>query len=313
MSYKVLKVSFPSSDGEHTVYGDIYAPAEGESRGIVMLAHGMRDHVSRYKELAQYLCERGFVFAGNEHLGHGRTAGCPEDLGYTGKKDGYLNMIEDLRKMNARVREEFPGLPVVLLGHSMGSFMARLYAERYPETVDGLIIHGTGGRNPLLPFGKAIIGLIKLFFGARHRSKLVTGIAFGSYNDRFDSSEGEEAWLTRDPSMIADRPTDPYCAFTFTAAGYGDLFKMIGLSNSDKHFESYPKELPTLVISGEEDPVGDYGKGVKFVYDKLCGAGVKPLTLKLYEGARHELFNETNRYEVFEYLWGWLCEVTERR
>ena len=306
MSYQVKTVSFPSSDGAHTVYGDIYCPTDREARGIVTLAHGMRDHVSRYRELAEYLTGEGFIFAGNEHLGHGRTAGCPEDFGYMGERDGYVNMIEDLHKMNSLVREEFPGLPVVLLGHSMGSFMARLYAQRYPETLDGIIIHGTGGRNPLLPFGKAIIKLIRLTRGSRHRSKLVTDIAFGSYNKRFDPSEGDEAWLTRDPSAITDRPTDPYCAFTFTAAGYADLFNMIGLSNSDSHFAAFPKELPTLVISGEEDPVGDYGKGVRFVHEKLSIAGVSSLTLKLYEGARHELFNETNRGEVFGYLVGWL-------
>lgn len=309
MSYTCISVNFPSSDGAHTVYGDIYAPTDREVRGIVTLAHGMRDHVSRYKLLAEYLTGEGFVFAGNEHIGHGRTAGRAEDLGYTGESDGYLNMIEDLYRMNALVRERYPELPVILLGHSMGSFMARLYAERHPDTVDGLIIHGTGGRNPLLPVGKAIIKLIKFIHGSRHRSKLVTDIAFGSYNSRFDPSEGEEAWLTRDLPMVADRASDPYTAFMFTAAGYQDLFKMIGLSNSDKHFAAYPKNLPTLIMSGEEDPVGDYGKGVRFVYGKLNGAGVSNLSMKLYEGARHELFNETNRAEVFRDISSWLSEV----
>lgn len=279
---------------------------EGQLRGVVAISHGMRDYIGRYKLLCEYLTSRGFAVAGNDHLGHGATSASSEDFGYFADKDGYKLVLADLLKMNAIIKEELSGVPIFLLGHSMGSFLARLYAELYPDTVDGVIIHGTGGKNPLLPLGKAIIALVELFFGKRHRSKLVTGIAFGSYNARFDKSEGEEAWLTREGALVADRKGNPYTDFIFTASGYRDLFNMIGLSNSRAHFRAYPKSLPTLVMSGADDPVGDFGKGVKFVYDSLKGEGVSDLTLKLYEGARHELFNETNREEVFSDIVEWL-------
>lgn len=311
MSYIYKELSFPSSDGKNTSHAEMFIP-EGEVRGVVAISHGMRDYVSRYKLLADYLTGRGLAVVGNDHLGHGGTVKDSDDFGYFAKKDGYKFVISDLYKMNSIIKEEFPGVPVILLGHSMGSFLSRLYAEAYPDTIDGVIIHGTGGKNPLLPVGKAVIALVELLFGAKHRSRLVTNIAFGSYNSRFDKSEGDEAWLTRDGSLVADRAGNPYCDFIFTAAGYRDLFNMIGLSNSKAHFEAFPKKLPTLVMSGEADPVGDYGKGVRFVYESLKAEGVSNLTLKLYEGARHELFNETNRDEVFSDIAEWIFGVIEK-
>ena len=308
MGYTKRNISFPSSDGINTVHGEIYIP-EGEVRGIVLISHGMIDYVGRYTLLAEYLTSRGYIVAGNDHLGHGLTAKCADDYGFFAKKDGYKLVIEDLKSMNRIVREEYPELRAVLLGHSMGSFMARLYAEKYPETIDGLIIHGTGGKNPLLPLGKLVIKLTRLFRGDRSRSKLVTSLAFGAYNKRFDPSEGEWAWLTRDIPLVAGRNSDPHTSFIFTSAGYADLFRVIGLSNSKAHFKAFPKGLPTLVVSGEEDPVGDYGRGVRFVHDSLKGAGVENLKLKLYPGARHELFNEINRDEVFADLCEWLSSV----
>lgn len=309
MSYRCERFTFPSSDGINTVSARAYVPENTDIVGIVTLSHGMRDYVGRYVNLAEYLTEKGYILAGNDHLGHGETAASAEDLGYFAAENGYSFVLDDLYKMNGEIKARYPGLPVVLMGHSMGSFLSRLYAEKYPDSIDGIIIHGTGGRNPLLSIGKMLISLIRRVKGDRHRSPLVTGIAFGSYNKGFDKSEGAEAWLTRDGEQIKGRDTDPYCAFTFTAAGYADLFNMIGLCNSDAHFAAYPKGLPTLILSGEDDPVGDRGKGVRFVYGKLSEAGVEKLAMKLYPGARHELFNETNRQEVFDDMYGWLSEV----
>ena len=226
MSYITKEFEFLSSDGKNTVRGEIYLPENVQPRGIIAISHGMIDYVGRYCRLAEYFTDRGYIVAGNDHLGHGKTAD-PEDYGYFAKKDGYKFVIDDLKKTNEYLRGEYPGIPIVLLGHSMGSFLARLYAEKYSDTVDGLIIHGTGGKNPLLPLGKTVISIVRLLRGDRHRSKLVTSLAFGSYNDRFDRSEGEWAWLTRQTELVSGRDQDPYTAFKFTAAGYADLFKII--------------------------------------------------------------------------------------
>lgn len=305
-SYVLSEITFPSADGKNTVTAYIYTPKVGEVRGVVQLSHGMIDHVGRYRLLAEYLTSHGFVFAGNDHLGHGKTAARSEDYGFFAERDGVLAVLRDLHTMNKRLRAEFPGVPLFLIGHSMGSFLSRLYVERHPHSISGHIIHGTGGPNPLLPFGKMLAGWKIFFRGARYRSETIASLAFSGYNSRFDKSEGKNAWLSRDGSMVNGRDDDPATSFTFTASGYSDLFKMVGDSNSKAWFSAYPKELPTLIMSGEEDPVGNYGKGPRYVYKQLMVSGVIDVKLKMYEGARHELFNETNRDEVFADILAWL-------
>lgn len=309
MSYTYKEITFPSSDGKNTVHAQMYLPTE-TPRVIVQLSHGMIDYVGRYKALAEYLTSHSIAFVGNDHLGHGRTAACREDLGYFADKDGYGYLVYDLYSMNRLISETYPDVPIVMLGHSMGSFLARLYAVKYSSSIDALIIHGTGGPNPLLAPGKMLAGLIRSIRGPRHRSNLIKSLAFGPYNKRFPKEEGEWAWLTRDVARVATRDTDPYTNYKFTVSGYIDLFNALGASNSEEWFLEYPKSLPTLIISGDADPVGDYGRGVKYVYDGLVATGCDKIELKLYEGARHELFNETNSDEVFDFLAEWIESVT---
>ncbi|MBR5241961.1 MAG: alpha/beta fold hydrolase [Clostridia bacterium] len=299
------ELTFPSSDGIHNVYAEIYEP-RGEIRGVVQLAHGMIDHVGRYKALADFLAGAGYVFAGHHHLGHGKTVASKDEFGYFAKKDGVEYLVEDMHRMNEKLRESYAGKPLTVLGHSMGSFITRLYAAKYPSDMDKVIIHGTGGPNPLLPMGKLVAGTVRLFRGGKHRSKLITGLAFGSYNSKFPESDGKNAWLTRDPSRVADRKDDELLRFIFTTAGYSDLFDMIGKVNSRTWFKSYPKDMPTLVISGDMDPVGNYGKGPLYVYEHLLAAGCTSVDYKSYPGARHELFNEINSDEVFSDLLEWI-------
>ena len=307
MNYIHRDITFLSSDGKNTIHAELFIPSEKEIKGVVQLSHGMIDYVGRYGNLAEALTGAGFVLAGNDHLGHGESVKTPDDYGFFASKNGYSYVIDDLKKMNDLLRAEYNGLPIVLLGHSMGSFLARLYAEKYTDSIDALIIHGTAGPNPALPFGRAIIKIMKLVRNEKSRSKFVSSLAEGGYNKGFDKSEGEGAWLTREAAMVADRPGNPKTNFIFTISGYGDLFYMLSAVNAKSWFESFPKALPTLVISGECDPVGDFGKGVRYVFDNLKKYGADA-DLKLYPGARHELFNETNREEVFCDLISWIEE-----
>lgn len=307
MNYNHRNITFPSSDGKNTINAELFVPSEQEIRAVVQISHGMIDFVGRYEGLAEALTATGIAVAGNDHIGHGGSVSTPDDFGFFASKNGYSYVIDDLKKMNDIIREEFPGVPVILLGHSMGSFLARLYAEKYSDSIDAVIIHGTSGPNPALPFGKVLIRLIKFFKGERARSSFVRSLAEGGYNKSFDKSEGEGAWLTRDGAMVAGRPSDPRTNFIFTVSGYADLFEMLGAINTKAWFESFPKNLPALVISGECDPVGNFGKGVRYVYDNLKKYGAD-VDLKLYEGARHELFNETNKDEVFSDLVAWIEE-----
>ena len=307
-SYNVSEISFPSADGKNTVRGVIYTPTSGTVRGVVQLVHGMIDHVGRYRLLAEYFTSHGYVFAGNDHLGHGRTAS-PEDYGYFADSDGVLMVLRDIHTMNKLLRSEFTGAPLILLGHSMGSFLSRLYVERHPHSISAHIIHGTGGPNPLLGLGKTLVKWKMLCRGGRYVSKTIVRMAHMGYNTRFDKSEGHTAWLTRDSAMVADRKDDPMTSFYFTLGGYSDLFKMLGDSNSKEWFRNYPKELHTVIMSGTADPVGNFGKGPHYVYKQLMMQGVSDVSLKLYEGARHELFNETNRTEVLSDMLSWIESV----
>ena len=305
MNYLHKDITFPSSDGKNTIHAELFIPSDNNIKGVVQIAHGMTDYVGRYALMAEALCAAGFVLAGNDHLGHGDSVATPDEYGFFASKNGYVHVIDDVKKMNDLLRKEFPGVPVILLGHSMGSFISRLYAVKYTDSIDGLIIHGTAGPNPILGAGKLVVKIIRAFKGERHRSAFVRSLADGGYNKGFDPAEGDGAWLTRDPAMVADRIGNPKNDFTFTLAGYEDLFAMLGGCNDEKWFTDFPKGLHTLVVSGENDPVGDFGKGVRYVYDNLKANGAD-VELKLYPGARHELFNETNRDEVFADLIAWL-------
>ena len=306
MNYNFNEYRFPSADGKNTIYAEIYTPKHAAPKGIVQLAHGMIDYTGRYTALASFLCEHGFIFAGNHHLGHGKSVGTGEDFGFFAERDGYKYVLEDINSMNKYLHKTHPDLPVILLGHSMGSFISRLYVAEHPTAVSGLIIHGTGGPNPLVGVGKLLSKLITSFYGARHRSELINNMAFGSYNKRYPKEEGHNAWLTRDLAKVADRDTNEFTSFKFTVSGYTDLFTFLASSNSKAWFKSYPKKMPTLVMSGDMDPVGDYGKGPAYVYKQLMINGASNVTLKMYEGARHELFNETNADEVFHDILAWI-------
>jgi alpha-beta hydrolase superfamily lysophospholipase len=305
MNYIHRDITFPSSDGKNTIHAELFIPSDNNIKGVVQISHGMMDYIGRYQGMADALCKAGFAIAGNDHLGHGDSVATPDDYGFFASKCGYRYVIDDVKKMNDLIRKEIPGVPVVLLGHSMGSFIARLYALDYRDSIDGLIIHGTAGPNPATGAGKLLVKILRAIKGERHRSKFVCSLADGGYNKGFDPAEGDGAWLTRDPSMVADRVGNPKNDFIFTLAGYEDLFNFLGNCNSSSWFRQFPKDLPTLVISGKEDPVGGFGKGVQYVYDNLAKNGAN-VELKFFEGARHELFNETNRDEVFSYLVAWL-------
>ncbi len=305
MNYIHRDITFPSSDGKNTIHAELFIPSDNNIKGVVQISHGMMDYIGRYQGMADALCKAGFAIAGNDHLGHGDSVATPDDYGFFASKGGYRYVIDDVKKMNDLIRKEIPDVPVVLLGHSMGSFIARLYALDYRDSIDGLIIHGTAGPNPATGAGKLLVKILRAIKGERHRSKFVCSLADGGYNKGFDPAEGDGAWLTRDPSMVADRVGNPKNDFIFTLAGYEDLFNFLGNCNSSSWFRQFPKDLPTLVISGKEDPVGGFGKGVQYVYDNLAKNGAN-VELKFFEGARHELFNETNRDEVFSYLVAWL-------
>lgn len=295
MSITKKDFSVPSSDGRHTLRGYVYVP-EGDPAGFFHVVHGMTEHIGRYDRIMSDMCERGYVCMGYDNLGHGRTADDPSELGYVAKRNGWDRLCEDVKLFSDAVRAEYDrtegqGKPYILMGHSMGSFIVRLASERYVHP-DALVIMGTGGKNPAAGAGIAIIKLIKLIRGERHVSRFIDGLAFGSYNKRFqnDPDASPSSWLSTDPETRKKYAADEFCTFKFTASAMEDLMRLLKYSNRRAWFRNVA-DVPILLVAGEDDPVGNYGKGVTEVCERLRREG-RSAECRLYKGARHEILND---------------------
>ncbi len=288
---KIFRV--PSSDGVHNLVGVVYLP-DGEAKGLFQVVHGMTEHIARYDRFLSDIAKNGWISFGYDHLGHGKTVNDDAELGYIAKEKGWEFLAKDVKEYSDAVRLQFgnENMPLYLMGHSMGSFIVRLAAQRFVKP-HALIVMGTGGSNPAAGVGLALIEVIKLFKGDKHVSRLIDNIAFGSYNKRFggNSPQDPKLWLTNDEAVRKAYYADPYCSFKFTVSAMGDLIRLIKYTNCAEWYNKLPEELPVLLISGEEDPVGNYGKGVKEVEEKLKKKGKKASCI-LYKGARHEILND---------------------
>lgn len=295
---------FLSADGKTQVAAFFYTPTETPIKAVIQLSHGMCEYICRYEPMFEVLTAAGFAVCGNDHLGHGDTS--PESYGFIAEENGYQYVLSDLHTMNGLGHEKYPHLPYFLLGHSMGSFYARWFAEKYPDAIDGLIISGTGGPSPVMPVGKALAAFLSKVKGAKYVSKLMVKASMGSYCKKIEGATSGNAWLSRDPAVWEAYEKDRKCNFSFTVSAYRDMLTAYLHVNRQAWANSLEKALPIYIYSGDCDPVGAYGKGVKAVYNMLKTAGIRDVQLKLYPGGRHEMHNETNKDEVFADLLRWL-------
>lgn len=284
-----------SSDGVHILKGIVYEP-QCDIRGIFHIVHGMTEYIKRYDPLMSLLAKAGFVCFGFDNLGHGGTAENDNELGFIAHKDGWKRLVEDVKIFADTVRMEYPDMPYILMGHSMGSFIARLNAEKYGDIIDKLIICGTGGPNPAAPLGLILTDAVKLFKGEKSISPFLENMVFGAYNNGFEGRTKFD-WLTNDTEVIDKYLQDKYCTFHFTVSALHDLVKLNYMCNKKSWFKNIRCDLPILLVAGAEDPVGGHGKGVKAVYKKLLESGHKDVLLKLYKDCRHEIHNDICRNE----------------
>lgn len=294
-------ISFDSADGKSKIAGYIYTESNVEPNAVIQLSHGMCEYVERYEWVAEFFTVRGYVFAGNDHLGHGNSS-APSEYGILDEEQVEI----DLKKMNTILRERYPLLPIILYGHSMGSFFARWYASRYPETIDGLITSGTAGPAVINNLGRALAGFIARTHKKGYVSKLLVKLSFGSYLKRIPDAKSSCDWITHDRAVIDKYIRDPKCNFPFSAKGYHALLTALTVVSRKEWARSLPKDMPVLQIAGKEDPVGNYGEGVRKVTKMLRDAGIKDVTEYIDETGRHELHNEVNKADIMKKVIGWL-------
>lgn len=283
-----------------------------EYRGVVQLVHGMQEYIGRYENFAQVLAHNGYIVVGHDHLGHGDTAKKDEDFGYFSKKDGWNYLAEDVHILQNKIAKEYPSLPYIIFGHSMGSLVVRTYLTKYQDNLAGVILCGTSGQKSGLLAGQILTKLMILFKGDRYRSQLLEYLITGSFNKKFKPNRTSADWTTRDEEVVDKYQKDPKCGFNFTTNGYLNLLKGSYYLSKQKNVNK-TLNVPILLISGDKDPVGAMGKGVIKVMDMLEKAGLDKVTIRLFKDARHELLNETNKGEVYYVIFNWLNKLLEEK
>ncbi len=295
-----------SSDGKTTLQCTAWVPKS--PMGVVQIVHGMQEYVGRYEAFARYLAARGFVVAGHDQLGHGGSAASNDDLGYFGGVNSEKMLEEDIHRVNKKLRETYPHLPLILFGHSFGSYLVRDYLTCYPVAAAGVILSGCGMQAMSTVNMARVIGhILKFFKGPRYRSPLMNRIAFGHYLDRIENPITEKDWLSHNTAENRRYIADPKCNYTFTLNGFFTIGNLVERTQDMKQMAKIPKDLPILLISGAEDPVGDYGEAVRRIFKVYKeDLSLQHVNMKLYPGFRHELLQEIGRERVFEDLAGWI-------
>lgn len=297
---------YPSKDGKTQIHAIEWMP-QGEPCGILQICHGMVEYIERYQEFGEFLSKHGYYVVGHDHLGHGKSVVSEDKLGFFAEKDGNACVIADIHKLRELTEEKYPATPYMMLGHSMGSFLLRQYLGIHSDGLAGAIIMGTGQQpDMVLGAGKLLCKLLGKTKGWNHRSSLVNGIAIGAYNKRFKKEGCIAAWLSKNIESIMKYANDPLCTYVFTVNAYYNMFTGMQRMNKQEKEGKLPKDLPLLITSGQDDPVGNFGKSVENLYKFYQKSGCKDVTLKLYPGDRHEILNELDRENVYQDILSWM-------
>ncbi len=297
---------FTSKDEMTQIHAIEWKP-QGRVKGVVQLCHGMVEYIDRYHDFAEFLSQNGYYVIGHDHLGHGKSISNSEQLGFFHETNGNEYVIGDIHQLRVRTEEMYPNVPYFILGHSMGSFLVRQYLGFYGAGLTGVIIMGTGNQpNLILSAGKAICKLTALFKGWTCRSAFVDSMAAGGYNKAFEKETDGSNWLSRNPENVTKYKNDLLCGYMFTVNAYYHMFSGMIQMNEQEKAGRIPRSVSVAFVSGKDDPVGDFGKGVRKVYKKYKLMGIPDVKMRLYEDDRHEILNELDREDVFQDLLMWL-------
>jgi len=296
--------TFPSRDGRTTIHAVQWQP-ETPVRAVVQISHGVAEYIDRYEPFARFLTEQGFAVAGNDHIGHGASVAPGAQPLYFDRWD---DVVDDLYTLRGIAGKNFPGVPYFLLGHSMGSFLARSYLIRYPGTVSAAILMGTGQMSgPVTAAGRAVAAVEARKVGWEHASPVVDKLAFGAYNKIFAPNRTPFDWLSVDQANVDRYIADPLCGGSASVGLFREMLRGLDFIRAPKNLRKMNLSTPVLFVSGSMDPVGDCGKAVQKVYASFLAAGARDVSLKLYPGARHEILNDECRQTVYQDLAEWMA------
>lgn len=297
---------FNSSTGKNKIHARMCVP-DAEPRAIVQIIHGIAEYIGRYDEFMSFLADNGIIAVGTDHLGHGKSIESEEQTGFFAYDNGWDYVVRDEEVLRLAMHENYPELPIIVFGHSMGSFMTRTLLIRYPDAFNAAIISGTGNQGAALVNGGLFMGnLVTGLRGAHHYSKFLNNLAFGSYNKIYENPKTEYDWLSRDEANVQKYIDDPLCGFIPSCSLFRDMMTGVKFITNKKNLTAMNKDMPVYFMSGDMDPVGECGKGVQKAYNNFLEAGMKDVSIKLYPGGRHEMLNEINKDEVYVDILAWL-------
>lgn len=301
--------TFTAKDGEKIFY---YHWKTNRPKGIVQIAHGVGEHAGRYKPIASLLQEQGYEVYANDHRIHGNSVKSEDLLGFYDGNDYFNDAVEDMHDLTKIIQEEHPGRKVILFGHSMGSLLSREYVTKYGKDLDAMVLSGTASfMKGLGTVGLAGANITKFFIGRKRSSSTLKSLFFNKFNEKFKPNRTKVDWISSDVNQVDLFESDPLRIEDFSTSVFIDILKGSKKINTQLTFDATPKDIPIYIFSGDKDPVGEMGKGVKKVAKKYKKAGVNDLTFKLYEGGRHEMLNEVNKKEVEQDVINWLNEKVE--
>lgn len=301
-----------SVDGIHMIHGYRWYDPEVEYKGVLQLVHGMLEYIERYNELAEYMASAGYFVVGHDHLGHGDSVKSPDELGYVGKQGAVL-WLRDIGQIRRMAVSYAPKVPYIMLGHSMGSFLVRRYLIYHGKKVDGAILMGTGQQPmPAVKAGLALTYLGMLRSGKRGKSRLLDNLTCSGFAKLYPDNARTGSWMSRDPQVMMDVVNDKKMNFHFSLNAFEALLRTVEEVIDPRRAARMPRDLPILILSGDADPVGENGKGVRRFEKMLKKIGMRKVTCKLYPENRHELINDLDKQEVFQDIRKW-CDTIRRR
>lgn len=290
---------------ETEIYVENWFEESKEPKAIVQIAHGMTEHIQRYHDFIQFLVRNGIYVYGNDHRGHGKTGQKQELMGYFSEADGFEKTTNDLYQITQLIKKAYPDKPIFLLGHSMGSFLSRNYIQTYASDIAGVILSGTGYYpKTTATFGKLLASRLS----PKKKSPFMNKLAFGTFNRKIINQKTPFDWLTRDDAVVQAYLEDSLCGYIPTARFFFDLMTGLLWIHSPERNNQIRKDLPMFIISGDQDPVGNYGKGVWKTASMYKSLGIEHITVSLIEGARHEVLNELNKEEIYEEILNWIIK-----